>query len=94
MIVRLHLRLSRVVEDYAEHFGGDRSEYDSRRGVAEIYAIDRPRTLDRTLMNCEDDGISLTQRYDDWPRLHAWSLLRQHKFTTSEILLRFRQQDC
>ena len=62
--------------------------------VTEVHAINILRTLDRTLMNREDDGVALAQRYDHRPRLHTWPLLRQYKFAASEISLRFRQQDC
>jgi hypothetical protein len=58
--------------------------------VAKVYAIDALCTLDRTVMNCEDDTIALMEWYDDGPRLHAWSLLRQYKFAAREISLWFR----
>ena len=80
--------LSSVVEDYAERLAVPGA--DATHAVTEIYAIHGLRTLNGTVMNCEDDRIALTQWYDHGPRLYAWPLLRQQKFATSEISLGFR----
>ena len=44
-------------------------------------------------MDCENDAIALAERYDHWPGLHAWALLRHDELTAREILAWLREQN-
>src|SRR5262245_16561813 len=45
------------------------------------------------MMNGEHNAVALTKRHNHRPRLHAWTLLGQHAFSASEILIRLRQKN-
>lgn len=42
------------------------------------------------MMNRKDHAITLAQRNYLYPRLHPWTLFRQHELSTTEIAFRFR----
>src|SRR5438105_3386210 len=65
---------------------------DTADTMSQIDAIGTARPLHRTLMDGECHGISLSQRNDLRSRLHAWTLLGQHKFAAREVPRWFRQQ--
>ena len=45
-------------------------------------------------MDCENDAIALAERYDHWPSLHAWALLRHDELTTRKICIGLGKQNC
>jgi hypothetical protein len=53
--------------------------------VAQVYAVRAPRPLHGTIVNRENNAISLSKRHYHWPTLHAWALLGHDEFTASEI---------
>ena len=62
--------------------------------MAQVYAIGSSRSLNRAVMHCECHSVTLAERNDFWTRLHARTLLGEHKLAAREISLWFTQQDC
>ena len=61
--------------------------------MPEIDAIDAPRSLNRTMMDCEGHRVALTKRNHLGARLHTRPLLGEHEFAPGKISLRLREQD-
>jgi hypothetical protein len=83
--------LCRVMEDNAHCVTQPRA--DAADAVAKVYAIVALGALHRTIVDSKSDCIALAQWHDLRPALYTRSLLRQHKFTTREILPRLREED-
>ena len=77
------LPLSRIVENDADGLTAARPE--AADAVTQVYAIRAPRPLHGTIVNRENNAISLSKRHYHWPALHAWALLGHDEFTASEI---------
>jgi hypothetical protein len=61
--------------------------------VPQVHPIRSLSSLDRAVMHGERHGIALPQRYEFGPALHPRLLFREDKFTASEILARFEEED-
>ena len=61
--------------------------------VPKVDPIHTARALHRTLMDGEDNRVTLPERHDFRPRLHARPLLGHHEFAAREIAAGFGQQD-
>jgi hypothetical protein len=66
---------------------------DAVDAVPQVYAIRAARTLHGPVMNCENNAISLTERHDHRPALHAWALLRHDELSTGEVRAGVGQQN-
>jgi hypothetical protein len=75
------------VEDYAESVTTAGAQ--ATHAVTEVHAVDTLLSLHWTMINSEDYAVALSQRYDDWARLHARSLLGHHKLAAGKISIRF-----
>ena len=53
--------------------------------VAKIDSVRAPSALNGTKVDREDHCVTLTQRDNLGPRLHARSLFRQHKLAAGEV---------
>ena len=84
--VKIDSSLLSVVEDYAE--GVTAAGAKTTHAVTEVHAIHILLSLYRTITNRKHDAIALQQRHNDRPRLHAWSLFRQHEFSACKIFVR------
>ena len=62
----------RVMEDDTERVTVPRA--NAAYAVSKIDPIHTARTLHRTVMDGEDNRITLPERHDFWPRLHARAL--------------------
>jgi hypothetical protein len=62
--------------------------------VPEIDPIHPAATLHRPMTDRKHNSISLPERHDFHPRLHARTLFGHHEFSTGEVASRFGQQDC
>src|SRR5260370_14273065 len=63
------LPLCRVVENDADCMTVSRP--DAADAVPQVDAIRAARTLNGPVMNCENNGVALTERYDHRPALHV-----------------------
>jgi hypothetical protein len=84
--------LLRVVEDDAHGVALARTHLTD--SVAHIDPIDAAGALHGTVVDREGHGIALLERHDLHARLHARTLLGQHKFSASEVVTRRGEQDC
>ena len=66
---------------------------NATHAMAKIDTVRAASALNRTTVDREDHGVTLTQRDDLGPRLHARSLLREHELAAGEICSGFRQQN-
>jgi hypothetical protein len=57
--------------------------------MAQTHSIGSPRTLNRSMMYGEGDGVTLRERHNLGASLHARALFRQNKFASSEVFSRF-----
>ena len=80
------------MEDDAQ--GVPASAANTADAMPHINAIDTACTLHRSLVHSKNYRIALTQRNDLWPGLHARPLLGKNEFTTGEITVGRRQQNC
>src|SRR5258708_29295207 len=69
------------------------SPTDATDAVPEIDPIRPARTPHRSMVNRENDAVTVLKRYHHRPRLHARPLLRHHEFAAHEVLARLGQQD-
>lgn len=60
--------------------------------VPEIDAVHTMAASRGAVMDGENDRVTLMERHDFWPRLHARALFSQHELATSEITFGFGQQ--
>src|SRR5258708_39112445 len=58
---------------------------DAADAVPQVYAIGAARTLHGTIVNRENNAVSLTERHDHRPALHARTPLRHDELSTSEV---------
>src|SRR5260370_18986621 len=79
---RLH-GLCRVVENDGDRMRVPRP--DAADDVSQVYAIGAARTLHGTIVNRENNAVSLTERHDHRPALHARTLLRHDELSTGEV---------
>jgi hypothetical protein len=84
-------RLHSVVEDDA--YGVPQTAADAADAMPEIDAIIAFRALDRPVVHSEGHRVTLTQRHDLGPALHARALLGQDKLAAGEIPPGLREQD-
>ena len=77
------LPLCRVVENDADCMTVSRP--DAADAVPQVDAIRAARTLNGPVMNCENNGVALTERHDHRPALHARTLLRHDELSSSEV---------
>ena len=75
--------LCRVVENDAHCMTVPRP--DGADAVPQIYAIRTTCTPHGPVVNCENNSVSLTQRDDHRPTLHARALLRHDEFSSGEV---------
>ena len=61
------------------------SRPDAADAVPQVDAIRAARTLNGPVMNCENNGVALTERHDHRPALHARTLLRHDELSSSEV---------
>ena len=64
------------------------SRAETAHTMSKIHAIGSPGSLYRTVMNRKCDCVPLMKRNDFWPRLHARTLLREHKLAACKVPLR------
>ena len=81
----------RVVENDTERMTMSRA--NAADAVPQVDAIHAARALHRTMMDGEDNGVTLPKRHDFRPRLHARPLLGHHEFAAREVTFGFGQQD-
>ncbi len=72
-----------IMEDDAERLA--MAATHAADAVPHIDAIDAARALHRTVLDGENHGVALAQRYDFRPRLHARPLFGQHELAAGEI---------
>jgi hypothetical protein len=58
--------------------------------MPQVHPIGAPRTLHRTMMDCERNRVPLMKINNLRPGLHAWPLLGKNKFSSGEICTRLR----
>src|SRR5258708_39560495 len=75
--------LCRVMENDADCMTVSRP--DAADAVPQVNAIRATRTVNRPVMNCENNGVALTERHDHRPALHARTLLRHDKLPSGEV---------
>ena len=61
--------------------------------MAQVHPVDAARTLHRTVVDREHHGVTLAQRHDLGPRLHARTLLGHDELAAGEVAPRLGQQD-
>jgi len=73
------------VEDYAE--SESTAGPQPAHAVPQVHAVHTFLALHWTMMNSEYDAVAFSQRHNQRPRLHAWSLFGHYKFAASEIFV-------
>src|SRR5258708_37849611 len=66
---------------------------DAADAVPQVYAISAARTLHGTIVNRENNAVSLTERHDHRPALHARALLRHDELAAGEVRAGVGQQN-
>ena len=61
--------------------------------VPKFDPIHTARTRYRTVMDGEDHRVTLLERHNFWPRLHARALFGEHEFAAREVPFGFGQQN-
>ena len=61
--------------------------------MPQVDAIHAPSALHRAIMDRKYHTVSLAERHNNRPRLHARALLCHHEFAASEVFFRLRQQN-
>lgn len=81
---------ARVVKDEAHRVPPPRAQ--AAHAVSHRHAVGAARARHRALVDREDHGLALRERYDFGARLHARALLGQHELAAGEVLARPAQQ--
>src|ERR1700730_238309 len=90
-LIVMSLPLCRVVENDADCMTVSRP--DAADAVPQVYAIRAALTLHGPVVNCENNAISLTERHDHRPALHARALFRHDELSTGEVRAGVGQQN-